>query len=57
MISKCSGNTNKRNLIIHNLQATDIFHFNLDNYQIIKTPHYIQIIIIKLPYKDPTNNK
>jgi hypothetical protein len=57
MISKCSGNTNNRNLIIRNLIAADIYHYNLDNYETIDTPHYIQIIIIKLPYKKPTNNK
>ena len=57
MISKCSGNTNNRNLIICNLQATDTFHYNLDNYQNIETPHYIQIIIMTLPYKKPINKK
>jgi len=56
LISKCSGNTNNRNLIIRNLQVKDIFHYNLDNYQTIQTPRYIQIIIIKFPYKKPTNN-
>jgi len=39
------------------LTATDIFHCCLDNYQIIQTPQYIQIIIIKLPYNCRTNNK
>lgn len=57
MIRKCSGNTNNRNLIIRNLQVTDIFHYYLDNYQTIDTPYYIQIIIINLPYTKPINNK
>jgi len=37
--------------------VTDTFHYNLDNYQNIQTPRYIQIIIMKLPYKKPTNMK
>jgi len=57
LINKCSGNINNRNLIICNLQVTDTFHYNLDNYQNIQTPRYIQIIIMKLPYKKPTNMK
>jgi len=35
----------------------DTFHYNLNNYQNIETPHYIQIIIMTLPYKKPINKK
>jgi len=55
MVSKSFGNTNNRNLIICSLQATDIFHCNLDNYQTTQTPRYKQTIIIKFQCKEPNN--